>query len=126
MITAVFARADHPHGWGFVDHEGQGRAHGYVVLLVSCDTHVDVTNVERRLRHAFAGTDEKPLQYPWYGGMFDLVAMVETPSPPGYFAAVMDRAGRAMTWRSYGDNRAAAWYTANEVLAAGVPRAAVS
>lgn len=116
MIFLLFARADHPEGYGF---SGTTRAHGYAVLVVSCETVADTEAVKRRCAEApvflsreatvsgFAGhhliVDE------WYGGRFDYIGAIA-----GTYA--LNRNGSMFGESSYGDNRYFGIVDANTVL----------
>jgi hypothetical protein len=123
-MIAVFARADHPRGYGFAD----GRAHGYSVVFVRCRNRREVAAVSKRMQdynHPFYGLEAPdPRQYygspayshlsDWYGGRFELLAVV-----PGM---KIDHAtyGGAITesrFMSRGDNRYSGIFEAAEVLA---------
>jgi hypothetical protein len=75
MVTGIFARADHPNGWG--------NAHGYVVIAVECENLAQLAAVTSRLqRDPFYG---RPLAtsypggylgdegHPWFAGRFDRI-----------------------------------------------------
>jgi hypothetical protein len=111
-VVGVFARADHPHGWGFVTPgEHHGRAHGYVVLFVRCDDSAQLAQVAERLaRQDFTGKPDT--QYSrgglshWFGGRFELLATApDVDVPYGPFSC-------------RGDHRMIAVYDAADVLAA--------
>lgn len=105
MTVGVFARPDHPEGWGF------GKtAHGYVVLFVRCRDDEELDSVTHRLSHApFYGIGDSHIYSEgalnkWFGGRFDRIATVpDVDLPYGPF-------------QCRGDNRMVAVYDANDVL----------
>lgn len=115
-MIAVYARADHPKGYGF----GDGRAHGYVVLFVRCKSRKEVEAVSKRLsqwNNPFLGPQVEPYYSngrlgEWYGGLFELLAVL-----PGN---KIDHLGYGMfphgRFASRGDNRFTGVYEAEEVL----------
>lgn len=119
-MIALFARADHPEGWGFP----KGRAHGYVVIAVHVPTEDELLRVERRLREQpFHGIEGNLYQEgnlrEWYGGRFDLLATIPNADP---YVPVEDieirGAGGAVVesrFRSFGDNRFFGVYDASEI-----------
>ncbi len=123
-MIAVYARSDHPPGYGYPPREGEagGRAHGYVVLLVTCEDQDELDRVTTRLANGWQGiTAEQAQQHgyqggqlsDWYGGKFDLVAQIIGPSE-----AWVGR-GYSGRFASLGDNRFVGKYKAAEVLSAG-------
>jgi hypothetical protein len=106
-LYGVFARADHPSGYGYPD----GRAHGYVTLFVGCDDAEQLLEVAARLTRPFLGppnvaTYSEGRLGEWYGGTFQFIATVEQPRLCGL--------GR---FQSLGDNCYAGIFSAAEVLA---------
>ena len=106
-MIGVFARADHPNGYGFAD----GRAHGFVIVLVE-GTREEIYAVKDHLQ-------TKPIAVPldspdttWYGGKFDLVSTIA-----GEVVSI-GHWPTAQKWSSMGDNRAVMHCTAAEILAA--------
>lgn len=112
--VGVFARADHPQGWGFVaPGEEYGRAHGYVVLFVCCADMHELEMVAHRLaRQDFVGKPGAtyltgaldPGGRQWFGGRFDWIATVPD--------VHLDRG----PFMCRGDNRMVAVYDAPDVL----------
>src|ERR1700738_4562800 len=51
MLIVVFARSNHPYGYGYQDssyggwHDGRGRAHGYSVVGVRCRQRTQIPKV---------------------------------------------------------------------------------
>lgn len=121
--VGVFARADHPLGWGLAGrpdeqghHEQGHRAHGYVVLFVRCADEDELEIVRQRLfTKPFYGLADAGTYYggnlrEWFGGRFDLIAIapaVDLPYATGRF-------------QCRGDNRMVGVYEAAEVLAKDV------
>ena len=109
----LFARANHPNGYGYSD----GRAHGYVVLAVKLDDPGQEEAVVRKM-YEFYGINERSSYgsgylWEWYGGSFELIARCEEIAPSATWA------GRF--W-SIGDNRFFGVYTAKEVLESNAPK----
>jgi hypothetical protein len=115
VIVGIFARADHPEGWGFPIRKpdgtiASGTAHGYVVIFVRCPDEDTLGHVVNRLvQRPFYG-DERSDQYNagnlhgWFGGRFDYIATCpDVAVPMGPFAC-------------RGDNRMVAVYDAEDVL----------
>lgn len=101
----LFARADHPEGWGF-----DRRAHGYSIIAVECVSAEEEARVKDRLIRPFSGPDGDR-QYAWYGGQFDYIGAV--------FGAegIRNSSDRPLHKHSYGDNRFFGLFMAEEVLA---------
>lgn len=110
MVMALYARADHPEGYG----QGK-RAHGYVVLMVRCRDEDEVARVSKVMASDFKGKPEGGYNdgalLDWYGGNFDLLAIL-----PGAEYAHLTFPGPNMRFVSKGDNRFVGLYTADEVL----------
>lgn len=136
MILSVHARANHPTGYGWCSgvnqdgrsHQINGPAHGYVVVVVRCESWDEVRAVRDRLaEQPYDRSGERPEKLPgfdpwrrgdeWYAGPYEMVWAAEVEGigevrgmydglPP---IAVGDRP-------SYGDNRAMAYLDAAEVL----------
>jgi hypothetical protein len=109
----LFARADHPEGYGAAD----GTAHGYVVIAVLCKEENVNKVIDKLVYHVWEGLDQKDGKYyeghlgDWYGGKFDLLAMFDGVGALEY----SDR------FRSLGDNRYFGLYTDEEVLNSDSP-----
>jgi len=114
----LFAREDHPKGYGYAD----GTAHGYVVIAVLCnEENIEKVvaklgeygeyNEETGRSKGWEGlkTDDKYYMGhlgDWYGGQFDLIA-------------VFDGVGKlenSERFRSMGDNKFFGFYTSEEIL----------
>jgi hypothetical protein len=116
-FAAVFARPNHPDGWGICcggtehkDHVG-GTAHGYVLALVQCSTMDEAELVKNKLQD-FPGLKWDDRTDDWYGGPMDLVAVVPS-------LALPQHASRSpWAWASIGDNRACAILRAEDILRA--------
>jgi hypothetical protein len=146
VIYAVFCRSYHPRGYGgFSDNvkmpnetydEFRQRvdrkwaishrdppyfdaAHGYVTLVVTCANTPQLERVTERLQRYWQWPDRGDT---WYSGTFDRVWAVN--------ALSLDDENRAMSkdmrglhtflpgeYRSYGDNRACAYLTYEQVMA---------
>lgn len=119
-MIAVFARANHPPGWGYgpVGDEKGSRAHGYVVLFVRCADEAELDAVHRRMtirdfhgiegaRHYFDGALD-PNGHEWFGGRFELIATAPDVS--------LDAISSGQRFCCRGDNRMVALYDAGEVL----------
>ena len=117
-IVGVFARPDHPVGYGFLRHgETYGQAHGYVVLFVRCADEEELEKTKQRLSieaysRPFYGVEPVQGHYymygwlgEWYGGRFDYLATV----PDGVEF-------HNMPFVSLGDNRFVGLYEAKDVL----------
>lgn len=115
--VAVFARANHPEGWG----GASGLAHGWSILLVTLDEDDQLSALMLKLQHP--GTrlpDVLPngefRQTPWYGGStFDYLFTItdgtlDRPLFTGY--QWLDHGVL-----SVGDNRCLARFTAKEIMA---------
>jgi hypothetical protein len=124
----LFARADHPLGWGYPQVEGfdeetrlytmtsaQGRAHGYSLLAVECADETERGLVLSALAannfygRASAEQYAQGLLGEWFGGHFDYVGEVT-----GADAAVTGPNHQRFV--CFGDNRNFAIFTAAEVL----------
>lgn len=110
MIVGIFARADHPQGWGFARPGEGGTAHGYVVLFVRCPDEDTLGRVVNRLGTLPFYGNEAAAQYgdgnlrEWFGGRFDYIATCpDVAVPMGPFVC-------------RGDNRMIAVYDAEDVL----------
>lgn len=118
-LVGLFARADHPPGYGFPPREGEGggRAHGYVVLMVRCKNRNQLGKVVSKLRdEPFYGVREGGYAdgklNEWYGGKFDHIATfpdTDIDICPGAWALTQ-------RFRSLGDNRFVGIFKAKEVL----------
>jgi hypothetical protein len=114
--TGVYARSDHPRGYGMAD----GTAHGYVTLFVSCLNETQLREVNLRLQtQPFLGVTNTPsYQYSngylreWYGGRFDCIAQI-----PGKINPIVNPARPEHRFCSLGDNRFVGHFFADEVLA---------
>jgi hypothetical protein len=111
VIVGIFARADHPMGWGQTQPgENIGTAHGWVIVFVRCADEDTLGRVVNRLvMRPFYG-NEAGVGYAqgnlleWYGGRFDYIATCpDVAVPMGPFV-------------SRGDNRMIAVYDAEDVL----------
>ena len=109
-MIGIYARANHPTGYGMAD----GEAHGYVVLLVRCQDRETVEAVSEKLARGFYGVKGETYSVghlgKWYGGSFDHLATL-----PG---DEVEDGGLEQRFRSIGDNRFVGVYEADEVLAA--------
>lgn len=103
---ALFARPSHPRGWGFQD----GKAHGYVVLLIRCQDYVEVKAVRDKLTRWPGLPEPYGHPYAWFGGVMDFLGTVEA---VGY--DVFNSGGRSESL-CIGDNRYLGILTAKEVL----------
>lgn len=136
-VIGVFARADHPEGYGFcqgLDMSNYGRhlgakAHGYVVVVVNCEDWAELGLVRDVLsEHRYNRSGERPVELPgfdpwdrgdrWYAGPYELVwsadvADVFEARPMNWFQTMPLSLGDRP---SYGDNRAMAYLSAEEVL----------
>lgn len=121
-VTGVFARSDHPQGYGMVRQgEIYGRAHGYSVIYVRCADEAELAEVAKRLslwNKPFHGLQVHGYgngqMGEWYGGLFDLIAII-----PGHalkIASWQSKPDEEQRFRSLGDNRFTGIYTAEEVL----------
>lgn len=109
MTTLIFARRDHPEGWG---------RHGHVTLFVVCDGMLDGTAVVTRMQegpfYGFMGGEPGTGPYTdgylgeWFGGNFDLIG-----STAGDVLLTSIGRGRFYVM---GDNRFVGIYEAQEVL----------
>lgn len=109
-MIAVFARPNHPKGYGYGETE-----HGYVIALVRCKSESQLASVKERL--ANEGLPE-PFghTWPWYGGRLDLLAVLPGNRVLGAKHTLLPvRPGNEK--QSIGDNRYAGLYTAEELLA---------
>jgi hypothetical protein len=108
VTWGIYARSDHPPGYGYAPRDGEhgGRAHGYVLLAVESPNGEPLPqNIYRapvgRLWHEQRdqpdGWDE------WYGGDFDLVLRMENRPEIHHPNGV---AGQGPRGKSIGDNRA--------------------
>jgi hypothetical protein len=104
-IVGVFARSDHPKGWG-----SPYGAHGYVVLFVRCEDEQELTFVTVQMAKGFVGKPANSyaagnLTF-WFGGSFDLLATVPD--------VTLDWAAEKFWCK--GDNRFVGIYEAKDVL----------
>jgi hypothetical protein len=134
MYLCVFARADHPLGWGYPEIESydeelgsyilksaNGRAHGYSLLAVACANEDEREAVVSALGSGpFLGFQESN-QYAdgnlgeWFGGRFDYVGCIEAEhlsvhGPGSWYSPTQQ-------FFCFGDNRNFAVYQAQEILA---------
>ena len=131
MVTGIFARADHPNGWG--------NAHGYVVIAVECENLAQLAAVTSRLqRDPFYG---RPLAtsypggylgdegHPWFAGRFDRILTTRgkvNVTPAGRFDRILTTRGKVNvtpygnqmpdTFACIGDQRFAGVFSAADVL----------
>lgn len=123
-MIAVFARADHPKGWGMPE----GRAHGYVTLFVRCEDDTELEDVRERLRRypgwSGVGDDTDGYWhgrldpgYSWFGGQFDFVGSLPCETVELPHALERGPGGDADRFLCVGDNRFIGFYEAAEVLA---------
>lgn len=119
-MIAVLARVDHPPGYGgfpgkdIHDQAVNTAAHGYSVILVKCRDWVDVRAVRDSVRSKkVTGVFGSEWWDTWYGGRFDLVAVV-----PMTYGEILDADAGAFEGfgRSYGDNRWLGITSAEELL----------
>lgn len=132
MLVAIFARADHPEGWGFPQVDGfdaergayyltkaHAPAHGYSVIAVRCGDQDELDAVCAQLRtQPFLGIAEarsygEGALGAWFGGRFDHILtlsaeQIELTGPD-------QRVGRFFC---LGDNRCAMLFEAGEILSA--------
>jgi hypothetical protein len=122
-VIGVFARADHPQGYGYGPWtpQGVGRAHGYVVLLVTCRDDDELALCEERLRdtrYPFHGSIESGNYSEgrlgeWFGGTFDLIAKLNASE---HSIVVGPWQPEPLLLLCKGDNRFVGQFTAEEVL----------
>lgn len=135
-MIAVFARANHPLGWGMPvppsqgNAGGHGTAHGYVVLLVRCKKQqiAAITARMNDFRKRFEGIPKAEDSWggysegqlgTWFGGQFELIAVL-----PGNVVEIADfwygkekpPTVRAQRFWCRGDNRFVGLFEADEVL----------
>lgn len=108
MITGVFARANHPSGYGFPG----GKAHGYSVISIRCEDEAELSEVKKYLQtNPFYGIEGKLYSsgnmMEWYGGFFDLIATTESE---------IELYHSHERFVSFGDNRFAGIYEAADVF----------
>lgn len=130
-VIGVFARANHPQGYGHGPWtpQGVGMAHGYVVLLVACRDDDVLALVEERLqdhRSPFHGRFESGAYNEghlgeWFGGQFELIAKVNAPE---HSIVVGPWQPEPLLMLCKGDNRFIGQFTAEEVLRSPVVEAA--
>lgn len=132
MLICLFARADHPPGWGYpkIDSYDQergayllsdpsARAHGYSLVAVRCADDRQAGEVIGRMASGFHGLDGQG-QYvhghlgDWFGGSFDLVAKLRSESDID-MRLIPGADSRFVT---AGDNRFIGIFDAAEVLGA--------
>jgi len=124
MLLALFARADHPLGWGYpqvtsYDKESEsylvkephGTGHGYSVMAVKCADENQVKEVSQRLSQGFKGVGSETVYAlgwlgDWFGGRFEHLATFPVEDFP-YKTPSLNNAG---------DNKAMAFYDAQEIL----------
>lgn len=111
MRTLIFARDEHPKGYGLPD----GRALGFVVLAVDCNSLEIEELVIHRLGTGWTGnyldfgysngnlTD-------WYGGSFDCIGYCNN------FGTLAHGGDIKARFISLGDNRFVGHYTADEII----------
>lgn len=127
MHAAVFARPDHPSGYGFQgpSEESAPRAHGYVVVIVLFERDEELSEVQRLLQHPSGLRPPKQHVWDdWYGGHLDLLLVVrdigsiERPLV-GQMRTDDPQLARIETplGLSLGDNRFLGVYTASELVA---------
>ena len=106
-MILLYARADHPSGYGMGD-----KAHGYSVLAITTQNWIETNAVKERMNKPFFNTsgDRTEADDEWYGGDFDLIAVIEGGS------RILDYDGHEWMKRSYGDNRFFGVFRAAEIL----------
>lgn len=117
-IIAVFARADHPKGWGMPGTF----AHGFVVAAVVCKSYDQMNVVVKAVeRKGLPEPDGHP--YHWFGGRgFDHVyTIIDTFYRVGDFAPSINNMPVIIKWpelrgASLGENRAAFIFEAGPLL----------
>lgn len=125
-MIAVFARINHPEGWGFpVYKEGSpptsATAHGYVVVAVRYTKEETLEAVKSKLMkypNGFEGiVKEKNNLYgegflgTWFGGQFDYLFSV-----PDADEVLWPGVHVGGQYQCRGDNRFVGLYDANEIL----------
>lgn len=116
-MIGVFARADHPKGYGLPD----GRAHGYSMLFVT-GSRKQIRDCQERLqdfRKPFIGPLGKHYYSDgglgeWYGGRFELLAVLPGDRVEHVHGGDVHVTGQKFLSR--GDNRFSGIFTAEEVL----------
>lgn len=109
MTWGIYARSDHPPGWGYAQRpgEGYGRAHGYVLLAVDCGDepvpgHITDVPFGQLTVQLEGNANREQVAHgwdTWYGGDFDLVLTVE-------HRPHVEPDWGSQRYRSIGDNRA--------------------
>lgn len=108
--VAVCSRINHPQGYGSGDE--RRTAHGYVTLLVTGLSGPEaLTQLRERLRIPVK-TPFGQSWHDWYGGEFDVVALIPSNGEP----MLPDAFGPITGVRSYGDNRALACVTFYDMI----------
>ena len=107
MRLLIFARADHPEGWGF------GKtAHGYVTIGILCSDEQEVNVVKEHVAsHGIKLWGDHWDE--WYGGTFDFLASFDVDE-----ASYQAQHGVENRECSYGDNRYWGLYRAEQLLSA--------
>lgn len=116
-VLGVFARANHPKGWG---HEAG--AHGYVIVVVECASWAQLDDVVFALG-SYDYKDGKPLwgydpwhrNDAWFAGPYELTWAAETDVHLARGQSKFHTMAIGQLW-SYGDNRAVAYMKAEDVL----------
>lgn len=123
-MIAVFARFNHPEGWGFpIYKEGTppitGKAHGYVVIAVTYEGDEELKALKGKLMeypNGFQGKPENGNLYnegylgEWFGGQFDYLFSVQGLGVQWPFEHVMG------DYQCRGDNRFVGMYDAKDIL----------
>lgn len=118
-MWALFARRDHPPGWGQARVGSQASAHGYVVIAVWC-TNEELGEVVYLLNHGFygfkdEGTISKANLGDWFGGQFDLIGTIMgIDHARGSSGEVMSP--NEKTVKMYGDNRMFGTFLGKEII----------
>lgn len=136
MIMAMFARADHPAGYGVLNgtttrfQNGETKtdtssvpgAHGYSVVVIKCRDINELFVVKEWFQyHHFDLPDNTSgklpvgrAAYQWYGGKFDFLGSIDCDNE-----YIFNNNGDMRSYNSYGDNRFFGIYRAEEVLEHG-------
>lgn len=119
-VVGIFARADHPEGWGMA----RNTAHGFVVIGVRCADADELQAVWRKLADGWSGIEGAttysagaldPNGHRWFGGRFQLIATATD-------FEVISFSSASPRFNCLGDNRFVGVYEADEVLAAASHR----
>src|SRR5579862_9400307 len=110
-MIAIFARPDHPTGYGMSGNT----AHGYSILIVECKDKDEVQKVTHKISRVAINIPPERIDG-WYGEIFDLIAILDCNISAELLQSDIQTIFPIGMCRSLGDNRSVAFYSAEYIL----------